>query len=336
MPSLNGVPKLSFAANERFTPIGALKAIGACRGQEEVTYALLMGVSGAAFRVAWSPEWALDAPNVAPEDVLDNGAAWIGLAAESRKDDPLEEAWGLVRSSVDAGMPVLSCGLAGAPEFCVIAGYEEEPRRFQVRGYFESGEDYASVEARPWYGWNHLGFGANPLVVLTEGEEPDRAVLLHRALSRALRFAKTRRVESHGRTHAFGEAAYNAWMESLRSLDPAGDLGLKAWTIQVSLSALADARRAASQFLRILAVMKPDWGRALRRGAEHYDHLVNVLAKAQPIVDFPRDEPAKAAEKAAKNLADARRREILAKFLWTTKQEDEEALGWIEVALHGM
>lgn len=337
MPVLPDVPGLSFAANERFTAIGALKAVGVSRGADDVTYALLMGVSGAAFRVGWSPDWSLDAATVAPEDLVDNGAAWIALRAEPRKDDALEDAWDLVRGSIDAEMPVMSCGLAGAPEFCVIAGYDEEPRRFHVRGYFETGgEDYAKVEARPWYGWNHLGFGANPLVILTEAEVPERGVLIHRALSRALRFAKTRRVETHGRTLAFGEAAYGAWMESLRGLDPSGDLGLKAWAIQVNLSALADARRAASQFLRILAAMKPEWTRALRRGAEHYDHLVNVLAKAQPIVDFPRDEPAKAAEKAARNLADATRREVLAKFLWTAKQEDEEALGWVDVALHGM
>ena len=337
MPVLPGIPKLSFAANERFSPIGALKAASEGLQQEEAAYSLLMGVSGAAFRLAWSPDWALDMANVVPEDVVRNGAEWLGLGTESRLHDALDDAWDRVRGSIDAGMPVLSCGLAGAPEFCVIAGYEPSPRRFYVRTYFDraEGDAYAEVDVRPWQGWNHLGFGTNPTVVLARGPEPDRGRLLTLALSRALEFSKIGRRESHGKTHYFGHAAYDAWLDSLANLDPSGDLGLKAWSVAVNLSALADARRAAADFLRIVAAMKPAWSRALRRAAEHYDHLVNVLAKAQPIMEFPLDVPERAAELAAANLADPRRRSLLSKFVWTAKQEDEEALGWIHATLHG-
>ena len=106
--------------------------------------------------------------------------------------------------------------------------------------------------------------------------------------------------------------------------------------MSANLSAIADARRAAGEFLRILGAMKPEWARPLNRAAEHYFHLIAVLGQAQPIVGFPRGAPDQAAEKAAASLADAEKRSLLAKFLWTAKQEDEEALGWIEVALHGL
>ena len=337
MPVLQGIPRLTFASGERFTPIGVLKAVGLYR-KEEVTYALLMGVSGAAFRTAWSPDWALDMAEFAPEDFVRNGAEWLGLVAEPRLNDSLDDAWAFVRDSIAGRMPVLSCGLAGAPEFCVIAGYEESPNRFHVRGYFErtEGDEYARVDAKTWQGWNHLGFGRNPLVRLREGPSPDRGGLMRRALSRALHFAKIGRIEARGRTHVVGQAAYDAWLESLSNLDTSGDLGLKAWAMAANLSAIADARRAAGEFLRIVAAMKPDWSRALNRAAEHYFHLIAVLAQAQPIIGFPLDAPAVAAEKAAANLADAGKRALLAKFLWSAKQEDEEALGWIDVALHGM
>jgi len=337
VPELPGIPRLTFATGERFTPIGALKAIGISR-KEEVTYALLMGVSGAAFRATWSPDWALDMAEFTPEDVVQHGAEWLGLTAEPRLNDPLEEAWIRVSQSIDHGMPVLSCGLAGAPEFCVIAGYEESPRQLRVRGYFERGEGrgYAAVEAKPWQGWNHAGFGRNPIVVLGARPPPDRGKVLRASLLRALRFAKLGRVTARGRTHFVGHAAYDAWRESLANLDTSGDLGLKAWAMATNLSAIADARRAAGEFLRIVAAMKAEWSRALNRAAEHYFHYVAVLAQAQPIVEFPREAPALAAEKAAANLADPQKRALLAKFLWTAKQEDEEALGWIDIALHGV
>jgi len=336
MPELPGIPRLTFATGERFTPVGVLKAVGLSR-KEEVTYALLMGVSGAAFRTTWSPDWSLDMAEFAPEDVVQNGAEWLGLTAEPRLNDSLEDAWARVRGSIDDRMPVLSCGLAGAPEFCVIAGYEESPRRLHVRGYFErtEGAAHAAVEVKPWQGWNHLGFGRNPIVLLRKGAPPDQGKLIRMSLSRALRFAKVGRIAARGRTHVVGQAAYDAWRESLANLDTSGDLGLKAWAMATNLSAIADARRAAGEFLRMLAAMKPEWSRALNRAAEHYFHHVAVLAQAQPIVEFPREAPAVAVEKAAANLADAEKRALLAKFLWTAKQEDEEALGWIDVALHG-
>lgn len=336
MPIVRGIPKLSFAANERFTPIGALKAVGLCR-RAEVTYSILMGVSGAAFRVAWSPDWAPDMANVAPEDLVGNGAEWLGLTAEPRLNDSIDDAWARVGESVDDGMPVMSCGLAGAPEFCIVAGYEPDPRRFHVRGYFEkaAGDAYSMVDVRPWMGWNDRGFGQNPLVLLTERPETDRGRLLVEALERALRFARVGRVEARGRAHAFGKAAYDAWIDSLREFDATGDLGLKAWAAAGNLSALADARRAAGGFLLVLAAMKPEWSRPLHRAAEHYGHLLTVLAEAQPLVGFPPDDPARAAEAAAAKLKDARHRELLTRFLWSAKQEDEEALRWIEVTLHG-
>ncbi len=336
MTILRGIPKLSFATGERFTPIGALRAVGLFR-KEEVTYSLLMGVSGAAFRTAWSNDWAVDMAEFAPEDVVQNAAEWLGLATEPRLNDPLEDAWARVRESVDAGLPVLSCGLAGAPEFCVVAGYEESPNRFHVRGYFErtKGEEYASVDAKPWQGWNSLGFGRNPLVLLRPGPAPDRGRLMARSLERALRFARLGRVDRGGRSHVVGQAAYDSWIDSLSHLDTSGDLGLKAWAMASNLSAIADARRAAGEFLRILAAMKPEWSRALNRSAEHYFHLIAVLAQAQPIIGFPLGAPERAAEKAATNLADPDKRALLSKFLWSAKLEDEEALGWIHVTLHG-
>lgn len=336
MAVLAGVPRLTFTAGERYTPMGALKAVGLYR-KEEVTYALLMGVSGGAFRVAWTPEWTLHMCECAPEDLVAHGAAWLGLAAEPRVNDDLDEAWRRIAGSVDGGMPVLSCGLAGAPEFCVIAGYDATPRRLHVRGYFAGSETdaYAVTELRPWVGWNHLGLGKSPLVLLREGPAPDRGKLLEASLDRALRFAKVGRMNVHGTPTAFGRAAYDAWIDSLQNLDATGDLGLKAYAQAANLSALADARKTAIEYLRTLGAMRPEWANGLRRAAVHYAHLVSILSEAEHVIGFPLDDPAKAAERAAANLRDGNRREVLAKHLWSAQGEDDEALGWLDAALHG-
>jgi hypothetical protein len=328
---LSGVPKLSFATGERFTPIGALKAVAVFMGLD-ITYSWLMGVSGAAFRICWSDDWSMEMTHSAPEDVVENGAAWVGLRCTSLLNASKEEAWKRIKESIDASMPVLSCGLAGAPEFCVIHGYVEEPRRLHVRSYFQ---DEAVVPFQPWMGWNYSGYGHMPLVLLERHEE-ETAPLVEESLRRALRFFRGEgdlADESGHRGLHFGISAYEAWMEALREVED--DLETKAFNMALNLNALLDARRTAGEYLQILAAMREDWRRPLMRASEHYRHQVSVLAEARKVLYFPLDEPQEAAARAAEKLADPRLRRDYSRFLRAAREEEMLSLEWIAKALEG-
>ncbi|MFQ6012552.1 MAG: hypothetical protein ACE5LS_02785 [Thermoplasmata archaeon] len=325
---LPNVPVLSFASGQRFTPMGALKAVADSLGVD-ASYPWLMGISGAAFRSCWSDTWSMDMTYAAPEDLVANGARALGLRTTSHVDLSLEAAWAKLVERLDASLPVLSCGLAGAPEFCVVYGYRDDPRRLLVRSYFA--RDEGEVPFQPWIGWNYTGYGRNPLVLPEEAEEEKPS--LKEALRRALRFSEGEGplapdLEEKG-LHA-GLASYRTWIEGLQGAK--GDLESKAFNMALNLNALLDARRTASEFTQILAVMNEDWRSSLARAAEHYRHQVTALGEARRILYFPRQAPQEAATKAAKQLADPALRRRYADVLRAALEEETLSLEWMERA----
>ncbi|MEE9268329.1 MAG: hypothetical protein V3U70_02870, partial [Thermoplasmata archaeon] len=277
----------------------------------------------------WSDTWSLDMTYAAPEDLVSNGAQALDLRMESHVDLPLEEAWDRLVDRLDASLPVLSCGLAGAPEFCIVYGYREDPKRLLVRSYFA--RDEGEVPFIPWIGWNYAGYGRNPLVLPEKGAE--EAPSLRAALRRALRFSRgegplTSQLEAKG-LHT-GLASYRAWIEALQEAE--GDLEGKAFNMALNLNALLDARRTASEFTQILAAMNEAWRSSLGRAADHYRHQVSALGEARNILYFPRESPEEAATKAAKQLADPELRNRYADVLRAALEEENLSLEWIERA----
>jgi hypothetical protein len=326
---LKDVPPLSFGSGQRFTPMGALKAVADYLGVE-ASYPWLMGMSGASFRASWSDTWSMDMTYAAPEDLVANGAGTLGLHTESHVDLSLEDAWTSLVERLDASIPVLSCGLAGAPEFCVVYGYREEPQRLLVRSYFAKDED--EIPFQPWIGWNYKGYGRNPLVLPKKGAEPSPS--LKEALHRALRFAQgegplASQLEAKGLR--VGLPSYQAWIQTLEE-EATEDLESKAFNMALNLNALLDARRTASEFTQILAAMNETWRPSLGRAADHYRHQVTALSEARRILYFPREAPEEAATKAATQLAKPDLRKRYADVLRAALEEENLSLEWIERA----
>ncbi|MFQ5838086.1 MAG: hypothetical protein ACE5HJ_04810 [Thermoplasmata archaeon] len=328
---LEGVPGLSFAKGERFSSIGALKAVATFLGAD-VSYSWLMGISGAAFRICWSDNWSMEMTYSAPEDVVANGGKWLGLRCTSLLNPSPEDAWERIRDSIDSSIPVLSCGLAGAPEFCLIYGYAEEPRRLFVRSYFlEEGE--GEIPFQPWMGWNYSGYGRMPLVLL-DRREREVETMAEESLQRALQFSKGEgplAADAENRGLHFGIQAYDAWIEALKEVE--GDLEAMAFNMALNLNALLDARRTAGEYLQILAAMKEEWRKSLMRASDHYRHQVSVLGEARRVLYFPLEIPEKAASKAAARLADVRPRKDYSIFLRAARDEELLSLEWIAKAL---
>ncbi len=326
---LSGVPAISYASGERFTPMGALRAVAEFLGKD-ITYPWLMGISGAAFRGCWSDDWSLEMTYAAPEDVVLTGAATLGLGAENRLNESTEAVWEAIQRSLDDGLPVLSCGLAGAPEFCVVYGYGSDPRTLHVRSYFQKEE--GKVPFQPWMGWHYGGYGRFPLVLLRSGASKEQDV--HASLERSLRFSRGEGSLAKGaakRGLHFGLEAYDRWVRALSEVE--GDMEGKAFNMALNLNAFLDARRTAGEYLQILAAMQKEWRTGLLRAAEHYRHQVSNLADARRVLYFPRDLPEEAASQAAADLADEKRRTAYGRYLRAAKEEERLSLEWIEKAL---
>lgn len=326
---LQGVPPVSYASGERFTPIGALNAVAEFL-EIEATYPLLMGCSGAAFRTCWSDNWSLEMTYAAPDDLVTLGAQEIGLAAENRLNGTSSEIWEVIVESLEESLPLLSCGLAGAPEFCVIYGYATDPQSLWVTSYFEPA---AHVPYRPWMGWHYGGYGSFPLVRLRRAEAPEEPIT-EGCLRRALAFSRGEGpLAESGRAKGlhFGLSAYDAWVHALESEE--GDLESRAYNLALTLNAVTDARRTAGEFLLMLGAIRDDLRQVTSRAADHYRHQVAALAQARKLIYYPFDLGEKAAAQAATELADPERREGYARIIKAAKAEELLSLEWIEKAL---
>ncbi len=266
----------------------------------------------------------------APEDLVANGGRMSGFECTSHLNGNQDDVWESIKASIDASMPVISCGLAGAPEFCIIYGYREDPKSFHVTGYFQR---EAEVPFKPWTGWNYEGYGQYPLVLLREAEE-EKPPVGGECLKRALRFSRGEGplVErGRGRGLHFGLEAYDAWVDALKDIE--GDLEGKAFNMTLNLNALLDARRTAGEYLQVIAAMKEEWRKPLMRAYEHYRHQVATLAQARNFLYFPADLPEQAATKAAQELSDPRLRTSYRRLIQAAKEEEILSLEWIEKAL---
>lgn len=194
---------------------------------DPVSYAEVMGVSGAAWRLIWNEgQWS-------PDNLI---MAWYGpLLAETRIADafgyrytyvdrgpqaPRTDANGedaivaSIRAEIDAGRPAIAIGIAG-PEECLVAGYRDGGEALLVQSFFERSEGY--VKVRDWYDEQRF-LGLH--LFEKEAERKSKRENLIAALTWAVRMSSL--TEAGGR--AAGLAAYDAWArDMLRDEDFAGD-----------------------------------------------------------------------------------------------------------------
>ncbi len=334
------IRQLRYGAGEDFTAIGALKAGAEAMGRK-ATYAWLMGCGGSAFRLYWSQDWSLDMANFVTENVVGTAANSIGLDAEAHMGEDADHMWRLVKETIDVGSPALSCGLTSPFETCLIAGYDEEPRMIYIRGYLDEGEDYSSVEFRPWFGWCHEKFGLMPITILRKGKEPDIPAMIRASFERALKLAGEGRIESdycevHKKKHVLvsGLDAYMAWAGGI-SENPKGETAHRGFATSLLMNQLIDSRMAAENYLLDLCKRVRPAALLLSRAAEHYAHEVLALKRARELIPYPQTTPEKAADRLGRLLEDDERRAQYASLLRTAREEDMESLGWIRKVMEG-
>ncbi len=99
------------------------RTLGQCGGEWKTScsYALLMAVSGDAFRLTWKPSGPGDAPAVVRR-TLDAIGYDYDLADKAQGREHLLAR---IATSLQRGVPVIARGVAGPPEACLVTGYDE-------------------------------------------------------------------------------------------------------------------------------------------------------------------------------------------------------------------
>ena len=240
---LHGVPKISYFNDPpECTPYPA--CLHACLGYmgEDIPYAHLLCMSGAAFRLMWNTQiW--DGGNV---DIMLMGKDSAGplrralaasghamdLLCREQNDEGLYARSGeapdvrrgdkgdfiaLIKKEIAAGRPLIGFGLVGPPEACVITGYREDGEILLGWNFFQDMPEYQGCigkteegyfTRRGWYQHDHT------IALMAIGEKrecPEAGVLVRDTLRYAAAIMAARQVGDF----AGGTAAFDAWAEKL-------------------------------------------------------------------------------------------------------------------------
>ena len=186
----------------------ALQAMG-----QQLSYELLMGISGAAFRLQLHDEWCPSSPH--PHcgfncDVgLSKALAYETTEYSCKADDleGVEATKASVVACIEMGYPVLMSG----EETGLVVGYIEGGKELLIRPpYSNRGEEAVPLDRWPW------GFYA----IRKVPKKPDREDIVG-SLRLAIRLARTE--ERFEGRYASGFAAYEAWISDLVDASGAED-----------------------------------------------------------------------------------------------------------------
>lgn len=248
-----------------------MRAIMQFLGHPEYDYVHFVGVTGAGFYLNWKDGWHPDnsaiyfmAPFEEHIKLFEYAFASTGYAVDvaaikSGRKLGEAEARQRVAASIDAGTPLLSHGVVGPPETCIIAGYDDGGdvlvgwSFFQTHDEWNSGVDWernGMFRRRDWYAnaWDLFVFGER-------GEPPDPREVRLRSLRWACKVVRTA-ATWEGRTNN-GLAAYDAWAAHLLRDDditpqgsvPAGAAARPYDVHDDAVGTVAEARHYASEYL---------------------------------------------------------------------------------------
>lgn len=254
--------------------------------RQSYLYTLLMGASGAAFRLSWGEGWQPDNGDIrylAPDPLtpIDRAfrAAGYGYHYLSQEDDYTETDFRreIMGNICELGRPVLAFGVVGPPECCLITGYDDNGETligwsfFQRLPPFNAGLEYeksGEFRKRAW-------FKDTPALLLI-GERTARPDL-DAVASEALRFAlEVTRTPIIWPERYNGLAAYTAWARALENDEDFSEEDLPVLRQRHGVhddmvNVIAEGRWYAAHFLWWVAEHEPEIADDLAKAALCYE-----------------------------------------------------------------
>lgn len=199
-----------------------VKAVSEYLG-DDVSYAYIMAVTGAAFRLTWNREtWDLcniDIYHTLKEsnDIYQYGAKALGREfafLERTEATTKEEFVTFMKSHIAKGFPVIALGVIGPPEPCIVAGYESAGEVVMGWNFFQEDAEYSSnirlmdngyFQCDSW--WENTDTQAVMCMGAIEGKPYSQKEIITMA-------AAVMEARDEG-TYAKGLRGYEAWKEML-------------------------------------------------------------------------------------------------------------------------
>ena len=209
---------------------------------ENYTYDFLMGISGAAFRLHFHPDFCPSSADFTTGfDVSKVLFKSLGYNCELFKIDDkkfveIKSLYQRIISQINSGKPIVAINLKVCPEWGIITGYLKNKPGILCRTYFDDSEDYSLAEHAPW-----LTF-----FIGEKGEPLDNKELFLNSLKIADQLAKTEMFEQY----YSGFNAFKKWIETLQKYTDTSKIKRfdkieENWTL---FNSLLDSRRSAHNY----------------------------------------------------------------------------------------
>lgn len=168
---LYGVPKVAYTFEEGTPFCAAVKACLNYMGQQ-VNYAYIMAVSGAAFRLRWNLNgW--DGGNVDIRNIYEDPyeafhrvfqAVGRNYRLLKREETDKEGFIRFIKAEIDEGRPVIAFGIIGPPEACLITGYRDDGATLLGWNCFQDNQEFAkgvTIDDSGYFVTNEIKGGFN-------------------------------------------------------------------------------------------------------------------------------------------------------------------------------
>ena len=224
---LYGVPKVAYSFEECTPFCTAMKACLNYLGQQ-IDYAFIMAITGAAFRLRWNIScW--DGGNVDIRNIYEDRyeafrRAFAGAGRSfrriTREDSEKEDFIRFIKEELVEGRPVIAFGVVGPPEACLITGYRDDGNILLGWNCFQDNQEFAKNVTQDESGYFVTdGWWENEstIALIAVGERQEALASQKEILTNAIHILTTEKVAFYDKEnkllaeYAGGQLAYDYW-----------------------------------------------------------------------------------------------------------------------------
>lgn len=329
---LYGIRKIehgAYGSNTMF-PI-CVKAVSEYLG-DDVSYAYIMAVTGAAFRLVWNRnEWDLSNIDIyhtlrESNTIYQYGARALGrdFSFLGREKETIKKEFSdFIKKAIANGYPVIALGIIGPPEPCIVTGFEADGDIVMGWNFFQNDPEFSSdistmdngyFRCHTW--WENTDTQA----VMCIGALTDTTYDTKDIINMALKIMEPR----DENTYAKGIRAYEAWKEMLLQETWFGNgstfdvLFSKLLVQNDAMTCLQDGRKWAATYFEELANQYQDEEKKLCLDiADSFHKVSKVAEEMQRLIGDWTDT-----EKMLQNFGSRSIREKLGQLIDACQRED--------------
>jgi AraC-like DNA-binding protein len=228
---LYGVPKVAYSYEECTPFCTAMKACLNYMGQQ-IDYAYIMAITGAAFRLRWNTTgWDggnVDIMNIYEDQYEAFRRAFAGAGRSfrllQREGSGKEDFILFIKAELEEGRPVIAFGIIGPPEACLITGYRNEGNTLLGWNCFQDNQEFTKNVTQDENGYFVTdGWWENEctMALIAVGERQEALASHKEILENAVHILTREKVAFYDQEnkllaeYAGGQLAYDYWAKCI-------------------------------------------------------------------------------------------------------------------------